>query len=1112
MSLSPEIRDQAYQFFIEEAAELLHIIEMGLLDLRNERSTAKIHEVMRAAHSIKGGAASVELDTIKAIAHRLESIFKALYSDTVIITPELETALLQGYDCLRMPLEQQISTGAMDDAIALAQADPILQTLEGLLGDALQEAESYVPTSEELGVDIVASIFEVDVVQGLERLQEVRRNPGAYPVVGELRAQLEVFSGLAEILNLPGFGVLTQAALDAIHHNPDRVLEILDVVLGDFEIAKNAVLAGDRKEGGAPSVALQALAQGDAVGLPDVADPDSASLPVDVWGEPILPYPGEEPLTGAGGFEGVDVFFDALPPDLQQASLGLEDVFGDGVALEDVFGGGGSFGDSSPSLDSVFGDSSLVPSPGDSTSPSDVLGLPPSNFPPGFTASASDRDFAVDEVKANFDQLPSVASTPNSLQSLLPPQKSKGSSQTQIKKAPTTSGGIKPTQLRSKTTITSSGASIRVSVNRMEQMNNLVGELVISRNSISLQNDQLQAVVRELTDRFGRFQDLLNQLRTLADQTLVQPGSSNREPGFNPLVKSQASQPSQTSQPAEWMNTFDVLEMDRYNTLHAQVQDIFEEVLQLEESVSDISLFAGLSNQALNRQRQQLNQLQTELMWVRMLPLGDVLNRFPRILRDLSNQYGKSVQLKLLGTGVLVDKSILEKLYDPLLHLLRNAFDHGLEPSDERLAQGKSAEGTIELEAYHRGNQTIVEIRDDGRGINLEKVGRRAMDLGWITPEELANMKPERLLGFLFESGFSTASKVTEISGRGVGLDVVKSQLRELKGSVEVSSVPQEGSTFTLRLPLTLTIAKLLTFVVNSTLLALPSDSIEEILIPQSKQIKTMAGQTFFPWREQLIPLYPVSQLVRYGCVMPDTSSLKLIGAVPAPSHWQSPLLIVRRGLYTFALQVDRLLTEQELVIKPFGSAIAPPPYVYGCTILSDGRLVPVIDAAILVDRLAQEPSRLSVDVSESSPSIPVEFTETKEPVASSRGLVDTILVVDDSSALRRTLALTLQKAGYRVVEARDGLEALNQLETTAVNLVICDVEMPNMNGFEFLSQRRRNSAYVKIPVFMLTSRSNEKHRSLALQLGATSYFSKPYIESELLSAIRAIIQNTVLV
>ena len=174
--------------------------------------------------------------------------------------------------------------------------------------------------------------------------------------------------------------------------------------------------------------------------------------------------------------------------------------------------------------------------------------------------------------------------------------------------------------------------------------------------------------------------------------------------------------------------------------------------------------------------------------------------------------------------------------------------------------------------------------------------------------------------------------------------------------------------------------------------------------------------------------------------------------------------------------------------------------------------MVPVIDAAILVDRLAQEPSRLSVDVSESSPSIPVEFTETKEPVASSRGLVDTILVVDDSSALRRTLALTLQKAGYRVVEARDGLEALNQLETTAVNLVICDVEMPNMNGFEFLSQRRRNSAYVKIPVFMLTSRSNEKHRSLALQLGATSYFSKPYIESELLSAIRAIIQNTVLV
>ena len=222
MSLNPDIRDQAYQFFIEEAQELLQVLETGLLDLRQDHSTAKVHELMRAAHSIKGGAASVELSAIGLLAHRLEDFFKALYSDEVDFDAELESLLLQGYDCLSDPLLAQIEAGAFDEEAALFKAEPVFAALEERLSEALKNADNYIPSSNDLGVDIVASIFEVDVVQALEHLQAVAKNPHDYDPAAELSGTLEMFAGFAELFNLPGFSDIVQTARTALEINPQN--------------------------------------------------------------------------------------------------------------------------------------------------------------------------------------------------------------------------------------------------------------------------------------------------------------------------------------------------------------------------------------------------------------------------------------------------------------------------------------------------------------------------------------------------------------------------------------------------------------------------------------------------------------------------------------------------------------------------------------------------------------------------------------------------------------------------------------------------------------------------------------------------------------------------
>jgi len=1067
MAIDSDIRDQAYQFFIQEAPELLQLIEEDLLTLRTQRSTAKVHNMMRAAHSIKGGAASVGLETIKTLAHSLEDIFKGLHNQDLDINAEVESLLLEAYDCLRLPLMEQITTGQFNSDQAIAMAEPVFAKIEAQIGDFLR-VTAELPSSIELGVDIALSIFEVDVAQGLERLNKVLAAPQGQELVGELRAQAEVFTGIAELLNLPGFGAIAQTALAALEAHPEQALRITQLALADFEVGRQAVIAGDRTQAGTVCAALSELAE-------------------------LSNAPASE-LSGA---------------------TSVEDVFGILGECEELPAAEPA---TIPSLDDVFGGFDLTLESAESQSTTSTPVKTPEIVTANRQTNLSEIVHLVEQV---FDNLPPLEdiSTPTEKSAAIVPTAANlptVSEKTAIVSKPTEiSTALQEPEVTAIPSAPTPHLSVRVDLERLERMNNLVGELAINRNSLSLQNEQLQAFIQELLRRFAKFQEMGHQLRDLSDQMLVAPERySQGRWGYRGMEwkagENQASLAPRPSPLAPSLGDFDSLEMDSYGELHSMLQATLEEMVQLEETVGDVALIAGQSSQTIERQRQMLGHLRDDLVWARMLPLSEVLNRFPRMLRDLSTLYQKSVELKLNGTGVLVDKAALEKLSDPLVHLVRNAFDHGIEPPEVRRQNGKPEQGLIEIQAYHQGSQTIIEVRDDGRGINLERIRSKALQLGLLSPEQVATTDPSHLLELLFEPGFSTASQVSQLSGRGVGLDVVRAQVRSLKGTVTLVSEPGHGTVFTLRIPLTLTIAKLLVCFAGSTAFALPSDSITEILIPQPDQVKQSSGKRFLQLQGQIIPVYHLSQLLNYSCPLPETQPSQVLATVPTPDDWAPPMLLLSQDDQILALEIDRLVTEQELVIKPLGKAIAPPSYIYGCTILGDGCVIPVIDAAGLLNSFMGEAKTAAK--STIIPSLPVaELNEnssngTMNGLPAPRDISSTVLVVDDSITVRQTLALTLEKADYRVLQARDGREAIKQLQQNpTVQLVICDVEMPNMNGFEFLSQRRQDPLLSQIPVVMLTSRSSDKHRQLAMHLGAKAYFTKPYIEQEFLAALKSI-------
>ena len=601
---------------------------------------------------------------------------------------------------------------------------------------------------------------------------------------------------------------------------------------------------------------------------------------------------------------------------------------------------------------------------------------------------------------------------------------------------------------------------IRMESSRLELLHNLVGELVTQDNRFLLQNQQNRETLTSLTQWFNRFKQLNQNLKLWVDKL-----------------------PNDTWQSGLQQERFNASERNRH--LKTSLQTIMEELAQLGEGLQDLT-FLDRGFEKIRKARQKtVKNLQNNLLEASMLPIRELLSQFPRMVRDVAIREGKQVKLELQGEKTLIDKAILDKLYDPLVHLVINAITHGIEAPDIREYKSKPIQGNIIIATYHQGNHTYIEIKDDGKGLDLAKIRQSVIDKGLVSPHEAYNLSLEQLAQFLFDSGFSTADKVSTLAGRGMGLSAVKRQINSLKGTVKVNSQLNIGTTFTIRLPLTLTIIKLLVFNIAGNLLAIPVDCLLSIVLADKQDIQNDGKKKYYYWQGQPVAICPEALLSSYSYPRTVDPSKPLSGR-----NWQSshkiPLLLLSNGTDIMALQIEQILMEQDLVIKPFGKAIAAPPSLIGCTVLGDGRLIPVLNSLTLVDKWLEisEDTHLSLPPAIDIPTLP------------------TVLIVDDSLTIRQTLSTALRKVGYRVIQAHDGLEGIEQLKQEAtIQAVISDIEMPRMNGLEFLSRARqlRGDAF---PVIMLTSRSSDKYRQLAHNLGATRYLTKPFVDKEVLVSL----------
>ena len=627
---------------------------------------------------------------------------------------------------------------------------------------------------------------------------------------------------------------------------------------------------------------------------------------------------------------------------------------------------------------------------------------------------------------------------------------------------------------------------VRVPASQLKQFNSLFEQLILNRNSIDLRLEQLQNIVVLMSQRMAQMERSNNQLKQWYDRASIE--------GLIDTQKQQALTKTnlfleQQAEVATLTQRFDTLEMDRYSDIHLICQEQIETIVQLQEVASDIELGVREVNQSVRELHYTTRSMQGNVTRTQMLPFANAVKRFPRVIRDLNLQFDKQVKLKIIGEQTLLDRSVIEAISDPLIHLLRNSFDHGIEDTQTRLDRGKAESGTITIRASNQGTYSIITLSDDGGGISVEKIRDRVCQMG-MTRAEVAQLPESELVNFIFEPGFSTAQEVTELSGRGVGMDVVRTNLEEVRGDVKVNTQLGKGTTFTLKIPFSLSILRVVIVEQKGMIFAISADAIRELIPQDPETILASDSDRTVSWNQSEIPLIEIEKILTYRSA---ARSQSLTGS---PTIDRTMTLVVGDNTSSVALKISRFWNEQESTVRAIDSPIPLPPGIVSSVLFGDGKVIPLVDPVVLKDELSKG------SIAANSDDFDADRTNNTSDT-------QTILVVDDSINVRRYLSLTLEKAGYRVEQAKDGREALDKLiGGLKVQGIVCDLEMPRLDGYSVLEEIKELPELKELPIIMLTSRSNDKHRKLAMNLGASDYFTKPYNEQELLARLAVLLLN----
>ncbi len=1044
-------RDRQIQLdFLEEAKEYFDNLESILLDLDSQEvNTELLDTAMRAAHSLKGGSAMMGFTSLNKIAHRLEDFLKILRvrKDVALLDREVISLLLQGVDCLREVGKAHKSQTLVDEQWINQITVPVFDPLYQRLGDLKEEDEDSLLAEEE-AVDVSTLIFETGVEECLNSLEAKLDNLTPQQLRLELISSAEELADLGLMSGLDAFVSLCESVQEQLNTVSDEgIRDLAYQAFNTWQRSHALVTLGrlDQIPQDLPSTDLENLTVTDDQDLSNLEELD---------------------------FFGIDQVQEMVALELQSDAQTVTEKHSEIEDLEptELVSSLEDWEQFAPDIDEL---ADLQATFDNLESPSEITA----------TESAT-LDW--EQLTPDLDELADLQATFDNLESSPQEAETESVSRNKVSQAVSKANVHSPKPPVAE-------KMVKVSAQKLQKINTLSSQLILERNSAILRLNQLHNYLALTKERIRTLEKSSIQIRKYYDWASLE--------GLFPKVNQPKEKLVTGISPGQSSNShsqdFDSLEMDRYSDLNLIFQEQIETIFQLQEVATDIDLGLREMTQVVRDFSYTTQELQQNVTRSQMRPFADIVSRFPRFIRDLSLKYNKQVNLKIEGETTLIDRQVLEQLVDPLNHLLRNAFDHGIEESEVRLAQGKPAEGTILLRAMQKGNKTMIVIEDNGKGIDEQKIRDRLCKMG-LPREQVDQIPKAEVLEAIFDPGFSTAEKVTELSGRGVGMDVVRSNLKKVRGDIQIETNLGKGTKFTITFPLSLLILRVNILETAGMVFAVPIHSIQEMIRFEEDLVTKDSDLEQVKWKNLIIPLIRLEQWLTFS------RRSKSFQMDSKPKIDTPTVLVFGQENEWNGIYIERYWGEQEVAIRSVASPINLAPGFTGSTILGDGRVIPLIEPSFLGEWIAKERKNQNSSEQKTQDSLFHDSDTVNSQPDYFKNDGPTILIVDDSVNVRRYLSSVLEQNGYQVEQAKDGREAVDKLVNgLAAEAVICDVEMPRLDGYGFLTEIRSHAKFARLPIAMLTSRNNDKHRKLAMKLGASEYLSKPLDEPKLLEILQ---------
>jgi chemosensory pili system protein ChpA (sensor histidine kinase/response regulator) len=1040
--------------FLEEAYDLINSTGSALHTWTEDPSDRAIAaELQRDVHTLKGGARMAGVDAIGDLTHVLEDLFEKVAEGQLAASDTMNDLLFACHDRLAQMVEQVATQKPCPPAHEL-----VAQVQSLLRGEAPPETSSLSDALAQASDDDLIGIFldEGQEIQDAisECLDQWRDEPEELTGLTQLQQELHTLKGGARLSDVDPIADLAEAWSDALDplisgaNNQKTLLSLSDRALTSLKGMLSSLEESHKPE---PDAALVAefrsahdVAAGETAELQEeTAETGQEAIDPEVL-EIFLEEAGEimdqlEQLLDDWRKEPANHTFN------QEAQRALHTLKG-GARLSQLT----QLGDKAHAFETR-----LI----------DLGGNAPDEQQ--WQAITEDHDAIialVSDIQTRFESgasapEPAQAEEPKPAPGALEPKKPEQPAKSEQPAAPKPAKS--PAKVRKQAAEAQRAAqeTIRVSAPLLDELVNLAGETSITRGRLEQQTSDFSHTLDEMAATIERLREQLRRMEIETEAQILFSAEKEHGPDYG--------------------DDFDPLEMDRYSSIQQLSRALTEsssDLTDLRETLSD----RVRDTETLLVQQSRINtELQEGLMKTRMIPFASMVPRLRRIVRQISGELGKKVEFDVRNAEGEMDRNILERMIAPLEHMLRNALDHGIESPADRKNAGKPETGEVTLSLTREGGDVVLRMIDDGAGIPSSVIRDKAIRQGMLRNDE--DLSEREILQFILQPGFSTAQQVTQISGRGVGMDVVASEIKQLGGSLDIDSAVGRGTTFTVRLPFTVSVNRALMVSTGEDFYAIPLNTIEGIV-----RVSTYELEEYY---KPDAPLYEYAgqeyRLQYLGSLLNSDHHPKLQGqALPLP------VILVRGAEQPMALQVDNLMGSREIVVKSLGPQFSTVRGVSGATILGDGNVVVILDLpAMIRSDILSERQRLA-DLEKARESARYEEQAT------------VVMVVDDSVTVRKVTSRLLERNGMEVITAKDGLDAVAQLQDHKPDIILLDIEMPRMDGFEVASFVRHDDNLRETPICMITSRTGEKHRERALAIGVNEYLGKPFQETELLETI----------